>query len=156
MLLSLRNFVVFELTSFLPRICFSMSRLEPSKNLSFKAVRLAQSVERCSIVIAWLWHSSHLGTGRPSIKYPWFSIVCPSLSLLITVLSFLHLIFSFNDPVSDLIFLSSSSFSFYCVPFFTYGVSYIQKRVLLRACYHFFLWSWCFFGFFFTTDFALN
>ena len=38
-LLFLRNFVVFEFTFLLPRTCFSVFGLEPSKNLSLKLAR---------------------------------------------------------------------------------------------------------------------
>ena len=46
-LLSLRNFIVFEFPLFLPRICFSMFGVELSKNLSLNLARLAQTVNRC-------------------------------------------------------------------------------------------------------------
>ena len=68
------NFIVFEFTLLLPRICFRLFRLEPSKN-SPKLAKLVQSVNRRLKGIAWLWHSSHLGTGRLYINYLWVSDV---------------------------------------------------------------------------------
>ena len=44
--------MVFEFALYLPKICFSVFGLEPSKNLSLKLVGLAQSVKRYFAVIA--------------------------------------------------------------------------------------------------------
>ena len=42
---------MFEFTLFLPKVCFSVFRLEQSKNLSIKLARVAQAVKRCFTVI---------------------------------------------------------------------------------------------------------
>ena len=52
MLISLKSFIVFEFTLFLPRICFSVFGLEPPKNLSLKLARLAQAVKICFTIVA--------------------------------------------------------------------------------------------------------
>ena len=43
---------MFEFTSFLPRICFSVFELEHSKKLSLKLARLVESVKIWFTVIA--------------------------------------------------------------------------------------------------------
>ena len=108
-----------------PRTCFSVFGLDPSKNLCLKLSKLRQSVERCFAVIAWLWYGSHSDTGRPSIKYLWVSNVWPILSLLVTVSTFLHQLFSFHGQVSNLIFYSLASFSFHSVFHFSCVASLI-------------------------------
>ena len=96
-------------------ICFSVFGLDPSNILSLKLDKLTHSVKRWFTVITWLWHSSHSGMGRPFTKYQWVSNVWPAPSMLITASSFLHLLVSFHDWVSGLIYLSQSFFSFHSV-----------------------------------------
>ena len=115
MLLVLRNSTVLEFTLFLPEICSSVFELKPSKHLSLKIARLMQLFKRSFRVVTRLLHSSSSGTGRRSIKYPWVSKVWPGLTQLITVSSFLYLLYCFNGLVSCLISMNFSSFSFHSV-----------------------------------------
>ena len=149
MVLSLKNSIVFEFTLFLPMICFNLFGLKLSRNLSLMLARLTQSVKRCFTVFAWLWHSSHSGTGRPSIKTLWASNVWQALSKLITVSSFLHILFSFHGRVSGLIYLSLSFFSFHSVFHFSCMASLIMETSLDRGMLSFVLsilmlhWHFC-------------
>ena len=69
--------------------------------------------------------SSHSVTDRSIIKYPWVRNVWPALSLLITVSSFLHLLFSYHEQVYELILLIQSTSSFFSVFHFSFMSSLI-------------------------------